>query len=66
MPEYVSEDGVMGPQTLRAARKVSPGALQLAFRAIRADHYIMLAELDSKKAKFLHGWLKRAQGEFNG
>lgn len=63
-------DGRIGPNTHAVAGMVAGwydgnGAhrLQRVYRALRARHYLTLAE--NGMAKFIHGWLDRVDGRFN-
>lgn len=60
---FIVEDGQIGPQTLQAIEGLDPVRLRRVYRAYRADHYLALAELG--RAKFIHGWLRRAEGGTN-
>lgn len=60
----VSEDGVLGSQTINRLAAMGKPEVLLAFRAVRMDHYVLLAE--TGQTKFLAGWLRRANGDFNG
>lgn len=62
--DFITEDGKIGPVTIDAADGLDPVKLLRVFRAYRADHYLMLAE--TGRAKFIHGWLRRAGGDRNG
>jgi lysozyme family protein len=61
----VAEDGVLGPQTIRAAAAADPAALMAALRSEAAGYYRVTAAL-SRSARsdpdreFLTGWLNRA------
>jgi len=54
----------VGPLTLSAARGLNGRRLSVIFKAYRMEHYLALAEMG--RAKFIHGWLRRAGGEANG
>lgn len=69
----VPQDGLVGPQTVKAIRKYTPQkiygyfcppmlALNLAFERERAAFYVRLAQKRPKDLKFLFGWLKRTIG----
>jgi lysozyme family protein len=62
--DLLTTDGVFGPATLYALDDEDPERLLRVFRAYRRKHYLSLAE--SGKARFIHGWLKRVDGEWNG
>jgi lysozyme family protein len=59
--DYLETDGVPGPLTLAAAQEYDPYDIRRLFRAYRQEHYLILAE--TGWAKFIHGWLKRANNE---
>lgn len=62
--DFIMEDGRIGPNTLQALEGLDGARLRRVYRAYRAEHYLTLAELG--RAKFIHGWLRRAEGERNG
>ena len=64
--DYLKEDGIIGPLTLAGSEEDLPGRLARVYRAYRIEHYIMLAETQLQLPKFIHGWLRRAEGEYNG
>lgn len=56
----VRVDGVLGPQTLGAAREYKPQAeLRACFSRACIDHYVSLAEDWPKHRPSLHGWIGR-------
>ena len=59
-------DGDVGSLTLEGAREEEPERLLRVFRAYRTKHYMKLAEEYRGQAKFIHGWLRRAEGGANG
>lgn len=61
--DFITEDGQIGPITIQAADGLDPAKLLRVFRAYRAEHYLALAE--TGRAKFIHGWLRRAAGDRN-
>jgi lysozyme family protein len=56
----ITEDGVVGDETVRAAIRADPGSLLGAFRSEAAGYYRSTAELSPREAGFLEGWLTRA------
>lgn len=62
--DHVAVDGIIGPHTLSEAAKYPAERLLLIFRAYRREHYMALAE--NGKAKFIYGWLRRAEGGTHG
>jgi lysozyme family protein len=62
--DFIREDGQVGPVTIQAADAFSQDRLLRVFRAYRAKRYLASAEVGL--AKFIHGWLRRAEGERNG
>ena len=59
-------DGDVGPLTLEGAREEEPERLLRVFRAYRTKRYMKLAETGRWSARFIHGWLRRAEGGANG
>lgn len=62
--DFLTEDGVFGPKTEAAVDEQRPERLVRVFKAYRVEHYITLAE--TGRAKFIHGWLRRAEGGTHG
>ena len=62
--QFITEDGQIGPVTLQALESLDPIRLRRVFRAYRREHYLALAE--TGRAQFIHGWLRRAEGDYNG
>lgn len=62
--DFLTEDGQIGPLTLEATDEIRPERLVRVFKAYRIEHYLVLAE--TRLPKFIHGWLRRAEGERNG
>lgn len=60
---YIRVDGQIGPKTLAAVAEFPPDRLARVFKAYRISHYLRLA--DAGRARFIHGWLRRAEGEPN-
>jgi lysozyme family protein len=58
--EGVKEDGIFGPKTMGAANRAIPGVLLSALRSEGAGYYRILLALDSKRERFINGWLVRA------
>ncbi len=59
-------DGRIGPVTIATTRKVLPrrvGKVVRLFKAYRIEHYLMVAK---RTPQFIDGWLRRAEGEYNG
>ena len=60
----VSDDGVFGTNTFRAVTthllRDGPGVLVENLKAQRRERYARIAENDPSQAKFLRGWLRRA------
>lgn len=61
---FLKEDGIVGTRTLHAVGLLDGAKLARVFRAYRAEHYLTLAEIRSPQ--FIHGWLRRAEGDYNG
>lgn len=57
---HVDEDGVLGPETLRAANASNQDALLLAMVESLGDYYRGLAAAKPELRCFLSNWLKRA------
>jgi lysozyme family protein len=62
--DFLTEDGQLGPLTMAGADEIRPERLVAVFKAYRIEHYLVLAE--TSHPKFIHGWLRRAEGEYNG
>lgn len=62
--DFIHEDGQIGPVTVQAAEGFDAERLLRVYRAYRREHYLALAE--TGRAQFIHGWLRRAEGERNG
>lgn len=60
--EKIEEDGALGVKTLAAINKVDPTDLLAALKSEAAGYYRTLNAINSKRAKFLKGWLERAYG----
>lgn len=60
------DDGKLGPESMQALRyvcaKESPLAVLGTYRALQAEYYRTLVSHNPKLAKFLPGWLARANG----
>jgi lysozyme family protein len=54
-------DGGWGPMTLTAANAADPAALVQAFIAARVAHYRAIVVANPGDARYLNGWLARAQ-----
>ena len=61
---FLKEDGVVGPKTLAAVGEHDALRLARVFKAYRIEHYLTVAE--TRSPMFIHGWLRRAEGERNG
>jgi lysozyme family protein len=57
---FTVQDGVMGPITLAATNKMNPAMLAPALRVAQANFYRMLVANQPTDARFLTGWLRRA------
>ena len=58
----VKSDGLMGPQTIRAAKLAAEAAQGRALAEImsfRAIHYAQIAAFKPSQERFLRGWMKR-------
>ena len=58
--DFLKLDGRIGPITLYHVDDYPPDRLLRIFRAYRTAYYLTLAE--AGKSKFIHGWLRRAEG----
>ena len=56
----IATDGQIGPRTISAAQGLPALRLLRVFRAVRTQHYMILA--DRGMEKFLEGWLDRVDG----
>ncbi len=63
MTTYVDVDGRIGPQTLNHLSHLPGDRLVRLFKAYRIEHYLMVAK---RTPQFIDGWLRRAEGEYNG
>lgn len=59
-PGMIEVDGVLGPQTLWAVNRTAECELLAAIRQRQKEFYLRLVHRDPGVAKFLPGWLKRA------
>lgn len=57
----LAEDGDMGPDTLAALQAADPAQVYALYRQGRIDYYRELAQTRPALARFLPGWLARAQ-----
>lgn len=57
---HVFMDGILGPQTLQAANRMTPVALYRRMCAARVRLYGHIISRDHSQAKFAAGWLNRA------
>ena len=65
--QIIVVDGKIGPRTVAVARDMPhPDRVARVFKAYRTNHYLRLATNRTKSARFIHGWLRRAEGEYNG
>ena len=53
-------DGIMGPVTLAATNRMNPALLASALRVAQANFYRTLVANQPTDARFLTGWLRRA------
>lgn len=60
LEQYVTIDGLIGPQTRRAINRLSPVWLLGELRVRVADFYRLLVHQDKRRRAFLSGWLNRA------
>ena len=56
----LSEDGIIGPQTLDAVRRGLPEQVLVALRSEAAGYYRSIVASDKSQQRFLTGWLNRA------
>jgi lysozyme family protein len=59
-PGAVTEDGILGPLTIKAANECWPAALRAALRSEMAAVYRMILQKDPTQEAFRKGWLARA------
>ena len=57
----VTEDGVIGEQTLAAINAADPIALHQLLCELSRQHYRHIASLNPAQAVNLSGWLRRAE-----
>ena len=55
----LTEDGIIGPNTLKAVNAQAPERITQVFIAYRGKHYIEQAEKKPSQRAFIAGWLKR-------
>lgn len=55
----VTEDGVLGPKTMGAVKRMDPAALAMTVCALRMGEYVARARRNPEKRVFLAGWLSR-------
>ncbi len=61
----VSEDGLIGPETLSGVIFSEPLILLAAMKSEAAGYYRLIAAKNPSQQKFLNGWLNRAYREVN-
>jgi lysozyme family protein len=57
--KWVAVDGVLGEQTLRAAKSLDPRRLSLQLCNRREERYYAIVRANPTQRKFLRGWLNR-------
>lgn len=55
----VADDGMIGPGTMAAVRRMDPRHILDNFSAAKASFYKGLVDRDPSQAKFIKGWLNR-------
>jgi lysozyme family protein len=58
-PKWVAVDGVLGEQTLKAAKTLDPRRLALQLCDRREERYQAIVRANPTQRKFLRGWLNR-------
>jgi lysozyme family protein len=58
--QFLTEDGVIGPRTVQAARGCQPDALLKALCAVQHDFYEAIVARNPSQQVFIRGWRKRA------
>lgn len=61
--KQVSVDGVVGEQTISAAREQDAKAVLAAFTVAKVARYYLIVSNDKNQRKFLLGWISRALAE---
>lgn len=56
----VEPDGIIGPQTLAAAKEKDPDMLTQRLYEARIRHFNRICQKDATQLKFINGWRKRA------
>jgi len=56
----VTEDGIIGPQTISAINETNAQCLFVAMKSEAAGYYRFIVVKNPNQKKFLHGWLNRA------
>lgn len=64
--KMVDVDGYIGPETTGAANKCEPAALIVHLAELLAAYYLSKVQEKPEKKKYLKGWLKRAQDQYEG
>jgi lysozyme family protein len=62
--DAVSEDGVLGPETLTALNELPPKSVPVVYKMMnifQANHYLDYINRDNNQARFLMGWLNRVE-----
>jgi len=59
--DLLAEDGVMGPQTLIAVNNADASLLLTGLVEVSRQHYRHIAQNNPAEAKYLNGWLARAE-----
>ncbi len=57
---YITDDGIIGPATIKAANSLNRDSIVPAFKAELANYYRALVVKNPSLANFLNGWLNRA------
>ena len=57
----LTEDGVMGPQTVSAVNGADTSLLLTGLVEVSRQHYQHIAQKNPAEAKYLNGWLARAE-----
>lgn len=57
--QQVAVDGILGPKTVEAAKKVPPSWLMAELRLAAIRRYLSLVDANLKLLKFLRGWIRR-------
>lgn len=59
--DLLREDGAMGPRTLQALNNADPSLVLVGLVEVSRQHYQYIAATNPNEAKYLQGWIARAE-----